>query len=121
MTRWMNSHRSLLTVLLTAALVATVPASAAAQQSAVPLVFKNHSDAPLRVQVESVVESNGAVVAVNGTWDLPPRFFGYLTTARGKLYAKAVNFRVLGPQQSSAWTSKLVQVDRDGDFVVDLS
>jgi hypothetical protein len=112
-----NNKRALWSVLALVALGA-LPRSAAAGQPAVPLVFKNQTNAPLRVEIESVVESNGDVVAVNGTWDLKPRFFGYLTTPRGKLYAKAVNFRVLGARGSSSWNCKLVQVDQDGDFVV---
>ena len=106
-----------LALLLALVVLAAAPATASAQQVAVPVVFKNQTNAPLRVEIESVVDTNGNTVPVNGVWDLPANFFGYLTTAQGML-AKTVHFRVIGPKKSSSWTAKLQQVDKDGDFVV---
>jgi len=108
-------------VCLAALVLAAAPATATAQKGAAPVVFKNQANAPLRVEVLSIVDGDGNTVAVNTPWYFPADFSGQLMTSQGKLYARVVHYRVIGPKGSSYWTKNFGLPDNAGNFVVTFS
>jgi hypothetical protein len=83
-----------------------------------PVVFRNATTRPVRIQVVSCVNRFGLEQPMSATWDVKPGFYGYLPVNCNKLVARELKCNLVDGDGTTQirWVAR--QLDDDGDFVL---
>lgn len=105
-------------VAVVAGLVAVGGAAVAQTTPSGPVVFRNETKSPLTLTNFRYTDESGKVREVDGQFDVPAKFDGFLTVEKKKIRARKFEYDlVTADGTSEGWSCVAKAVDGDGNFV----